>query len=334
MNFDVNQTEFTNDYQRIIWQYGTHIVPPEVSLADVEDEETCEGCMQIYNCTMEILEDMYNNPEEYIERPRWYAGDYLVWLLNKSKPIKHHRYEYERYLQKIPQFGFEYDADLNTWSNDRYPLFCEYFPRLVSLVKERKRNLGGYLDRRDFRLFAKRITLSIDDLLRPLSDTERRKFIELHEYAIAKGMKAEMKDPYTFRYTYKKIYSLILQNLPARISVPYRLDNGKHVSSQFERFIDVAESQPDNDALILYIQNNIGICDGCRYRAEGRKKPNERCGTWINIRGTKRLSSMCGAAISKYHRGKPYLVYTDEDIQMLKRMIDIRLIQLDIFQRS
>ena len=157
--------------------------------------------------------------------------------------------------------------------------------------------------------------------------------MELHDYAIAKGMKAEMKDPYTFRYVYKKLYSLTLHNLPVRISVPYRLDNGKHVPSQFERFIDAAESQPDNDALILYIQKNIGICDGCRYRAEGRKKPNERCGMWVNIRGSKRLSAMCNAAISKYHRGKPYLVYTDEDIKMLKRMIDIRIIQIDNFVR-
>jgi hypothetical protein len=329
MVFDPNQTAFANDCQRVIWQYGTHIVPPEVSLADVDDEETREGCMQIYDCTMEILADMYSRTEEYMERPRWYTGDYLVWLINGNKPIKHHRDEFTRYLQKIPQFGFSYDADLNAWSNERYPLFCEYFPRLVSLAKERKQNLGGYLDRRDFRLFAKRVTLTLDDLIRSLSDTERVFFMELHKYAIAKGMKVEMKDPYSFRYIYKKLYSLTLHNNPARISVQYRLDNGKHITGQFERFLEVAESQSDADELIKYIQSNIGICDGCRYRAEGRKKPEERCGQWVYIRGARRLSAVCNPGISKYHRGKPYLVYNDEDIRILKRMIDVRIEQID-----
>jgi len=331
MLFNPNQTKFLNDYQRIIWQYGTHIIPLEVSLADVEDRETREGCKQIYDCTMEILEDMYNHPEEYKERPRWYTGDYLAWLIADGKPIKHHRNEYLRYLKKIPQFGFSYDEDLNAWSNNRYPLFYEYFPRFVRLAKERRQNLGGYLDCRDFRLFAKKIVLSPNDLLRPYSDTERRYFIELHEYVIAKGMKVETKDLYTFRYVYKKLYSLALHNLPARISVLYRLDNSKYIPGQFKRFIDAAESQPDNDALIRYILNNIGICDGCRYRAGGRKKLNERCGMRVYIRGVKRLSAMCNPGISKYHRGKSYLVYNDEDILMLKRMIDIRIMQIDCF---
>jgi len=331
MLFNPNQTEFASDYQRIIWQYGTHIVPPEVSLADVDDPETREGCMQIYDCTMEILEDMYRHPEEYNpERPRWYTGDYLTWLVNSNTPIKHHRETFSRYLQKIPHFGFSYDQDINAWSNDRYPLFCEYYPRLVSLAKERKQNLGGYLDRRDFRLFAKRITLSLDDLLRPLSYIDRAYIRELHEYALSKGLKAEMKDPYTFRYLYKKLYSLTLGNNPAHVRVQYRLDNAKPIMGSFERFLEIAESQPDNDALVQYIKNNIGICDGCRYRAEGRKKSNERCGQWVEIRGARRLSAvMCTAAISKYHRGKPYIVYTDEDVQMLKRMIDIRIEQID-----
>lgn len=331
MLFDPNQTEFSNDYQLIIWQFGTHIVSPTVSLADVEDEETREGCMQIYDCTMEILTDMYNHPEEYTERPRWYTGDYLAWLTTGSKPMKKHSDEYSRYLQKIPQFGFEYDEDLNAWSNERYPLFFEYFPRLVSLAKERKQNLGGYLDRRDFRLFAKRILLTLDDLIRPLSNTERAYFRELHKYAVAKDMKVEMKDPYTFRYIYKKLYSFSLHNLPARISVPYRLDNGRFVPNQFERFLEAAEQQLDAGELIEYIKNNIGICDGCRYRAEGRKKPNERCGQWVDIHGTKRLLALCNTAISKYHRGKPFLIYKDEDIQMLKRMIDVRIAQVDKF---
>ena len=135
MFFDPNQTEFLNEYQRIIWQYGTHIVPPEVSLADIEDEEVREGCMQIYDCTMEILKDMYDHSEEYTERPRWYTGDYLAWLTTGSKPMKKHNDEFSRYMHKLPRFGFEYNKYLNVWSNERYPLFFEYFPRFVMQEK-------------------------------------------------------------------------------------------------------------------------------------------------------------------------------------------------------
>lgn len=254
MVFDLNQTEFSSDYQRIIWQFGTHIMPLDVSLADVDDPEIREGCMQIYDCTMEILADMYKHPEDYKERPRWYTGDYLAWLVNGNKPMKKHSEEFMRYTQVIPRFGFSYDEDLNAWTNERYPLFCEYFPRLVSLAKERKQNLGGYLDRRDFRLFTKRITLTLDDLLRPLSDTNRVYALELHIYALAKGMKVEMKDPYTFRYVYKKLYSLEIHNNPFGILIPYRLDNGKYVPRQFERFLEIAENQPDADEIVRYIQ--------------------------------------------------------------------------------
>jgi hypothetical protein len=325
MIFDVNQTEFTDDFQREVWRFGTHIVPLEVSLADVEDEETREGCKQIYDCTMEILADMYCHPEEYTQRPRWYTGDYLAWIAAGSKPMKKHSEEFSRYLRNIPQFGFIYDEDTEAWSNERYPLFFEYFPRLASLAKERKQNMGGYLDRRDFRLFARRIRLTLDDLLRPLADTERAYALELHAYAVAKGMKVEMKDPYTFRYIYKKLYSLEIHNNPFCVRVPYGLDNGRHVPGQFERFLAAAESQPDADELTRYIQGGICVCNSCN----GTKKPGERCSHWVEIHGARRLVAMCHPAISKYRRGTRNEAYYPEDIRMLKRMIDVRLAQID-----
>jgi hypothetical protein len=327
MFFDLNKTEFTSDYQREIWQFGVHITPPSVSLADVENEEVREGCMQIYDCTMEILSDMYNHSEDYKERPRWYTGDYLAWLVNGNKPMKKHSEEFSRYLKRIPQFGFAYNEDTKMWTNERYPLFCDYFQQLVSLAKERKQNLGGYLDRRDFRLFAKRILLTLDDLLRPLSDRNRAYALEMHNYALSKGMKVEIKDPYMCRYTYNKIYSVELHNNPFCVMVIYRLDNGKYVHDQFERFLSVIEQQPDEDELVRYIQGGICVCTGCH----GLHKANERCGKWINIHGARRLASMCHPAISKYRRGMQNLTYLDEDIHMLKRMIDVRVAQVDKF---
>ena len=329
MLFDPNQTQFASEYQRIVWQFGTHLVPPEISLADVADPEIREGCMQVYGCTMEILADMYNNPEDYApEPPRWYTGDYLAWLAMGRTPIKHHRENLLRCTRMISKFGFSYDESTKTLANARYPLFVEYFTRLVQLAKECKQNLGGYLDRRDFRLFARRVVLMLDDLLRPLSDAERAFAMEMHAYAIARGMKMEMKSPYTFRYVYKKLYSLELHNHPFEIAVPYSLDNGKRVPGQLEAFLAVAESQPDADALVRYIQGGIRVCTACN----GTKKANERCQCWVDIRGARRLSAACHPTISKYRRGARNPAYTEEDIQMLKRMMDIRIEQVDQFR--
>ncbi|NCA67708.1 MAG: hypothetical protein EOM87_06570 [Clostridia bacterium] len=241
--------------------------------------------------------------------------------------MKKHNDAFLRYLERIPRFGFSYDAYLDRWSNDRYPLFCDYFTRFVVLAKERKQNMGGYLDRCDFRLFSKRIILTLDDLMRPLSDIERAYCLELHKYAVSKGMKIDMKDPCFFRYIYKKLYSVEIQNNPLNVRVIYRLNNGKHIPDQFERYLAVVDNQTDKNELYNYIQGGICVCNACN----GIKKANARCGRWVDIKGARRLSSMCHPAISKYRRGTNNTAYTDKDIKMLKRMIDVRVEQIDQF---
>lgn len=325
MFFDRNQSDFISEKQRIIWQYGTHIVPLEVSLADVDDNETREACVQIYDCVIEILTDMYNNPEEYSEHPHWYTGYYLVCLANSENPTKKHSEEYSRYLKIIPRFGFIYNKDIGKWSNERFPLLFEYFPRFTQLDNERKKCLGGYIERLDFRIFAKKVKLTIDDILHPLPDAEREYCFEMHNHALSKGLKVQIKDPYCIRYIYKRLYSLEISNNPFRITVSYRLDNGKRVEDQFDRFFDVMNAQPDKDELIEYLKGGIRVCDACG----GKKKPNERCGKWVELNGSRRLISMCLSSVSKYRRGLRISDYNEDDIRILKRMLDIRIIQID-----
>lgn len=328
MLFEPNQTEFSCDYQREVWKLGICIVPLSVSLADLTEPEIREGCTQIYDCTMEILEDMYRHPDEYEPLiPRWFICDYFIWMIRGGVMLKH-RENYNRFLKLIPRFGFVWDDSLKAYSNERYPLFTTYLDEFAVLFKERKQNLGNYLTYRDFRLFTKRVVLTDDDLLRPLSDNYKKYFEELHHYALSIGAKVERKDPCTFRYIYKKLYILTLQSNPAIIEIPYRLNNGCHISGQFERFLKAAESQPDNDILIEYIKDNIDVCNGCH----NSKKPEQRCGLWVEIRGVRRRSTICHASINKYaHRNRKNNVYTTEDVQMLKRMMDIRIKQIDEF---
>lgn len=48
MLFDPNQTQFQNDYQQEVWRIGIHVVPPEVSLAETQDDTVKAGCMEMY----------------------------------------------------------------------------------------------------------------------------------------------------------------------------------------------------------------------------------------------------------------------------------------------
>lgn len=89
----------------------------------------------------------------------------------------------------------------------------------------------------------------------------------MHDHALSKGLKVQIKDPSCVRYIYKKLYSLEISNNPFRVTVLYRLDNGKRIDDQFERFLDVVNEQPDKDELIEYLKGGIRICDAC-----GRKK--------------------------------------------------------------
>jgi len=177
---------------------------------------------------------------------------------------------------------------------------------------------------------AKRIKPTLDDLLRPLPDTEQAYFLELHQYAIAKGMKVKIENEAYFRYAYKKLYSLVLRTNPTRIIVPYEL---KNIPDKFERFLEIAENQPDADALIKYMQDSIGVCDGCAANVVSRERDKKKgikksCGYyWVDIRGAKQLSCFA-STINKYRYGKD-TIYTDEDIQLLKRMVDIRIMQID-----
>jgi len=326
MIFDPNQTDFANDSQCKVWQHGIQIVPPEVSLANIEDEELREGCMQIYQCVMEIYADMYQYSEDYEERPDWYVGFYLLWIANSTTPQKKFQKTFAAFLQRIPQFGFTFAHDINAWTNERYPLFCEYYPRFADAYKMRKQNMGNYLQHLDFRLFLKKFSFTFDDILRPLPHNEREWFLALRNYAIASGMKEKKQSKDMFRYTYKNLVALELRSNTARVTVPYGLKD----ISDFELFLKAVESQPDADALVKYIQDNIQFCDGCAANVASRAKEKEKkkCGYYkVAIRDKIRLSCAASSiATSQYSRPNKI---SDTDIPMLKRMVDVRIWQLN-----
>lgn len=365
MLFDVNQSVFASEYQKKVWQNAIQIIPPEISLGDIADTGTVEGCTQIYSCIMQILTDMYNAPDgygninvnEYIcacfdwFRFRCQNGHSeeggAVWSVYGE--VRKEKLDfYIGVFDSLSQFGFrlspgeyvksERKGYINisgekpfVLSNDIYPLFLKYWA-VFREVFAKKKKFGPQLCFLDFRLLAPRYKCTTADLLRPLPDKYKRYFKELYEYALSKGAKQESAPNSCYlRYSYKKLYILVLGNNPPTVEVPYRLSNGGHISGELERFLEQAEAQADSDSLVTYIQKNIAVCNGCRIRKEGIKPVNERCGRWVWIRDKRRYVNMCHTAVSKHHHGERLRVYDEQDIVMLKRMIDIRIAQIDAY---
>jgi len=172
---------------------------------------------------------------------------------------------------------------------------------------------------------------SINDLFDKKTQDEIHIFKELHNYAIKNNLKLETHNQYRrYRYSYKKEYVLVLDPY---IAVQYNNQYSKKRNSwdSFDLFLKIIEKQPDKNKLIKFIQKEICLCHSCKYRKIGPKKEEECCGHWLDIYGVRRKAAACHPEISKCHLDKEFQTYSNMDIKMLKRMIDIRILQIDMY---
>jgi hypothetical protein len=172
---------------------------------------------------------------------------------------------------------------------------------------------------------------SIDDFLRTQSDKNKMYFIDLHKYAIDKGAKIETHNQYRrYRYIYKNEYILLFEMRPS-IIVPYNNQYSRKRDSwvSFNLFMTEVVKQHDKDELIRYIQNKICVCSACSDRKVGPKKNGECCGHWLDIYGIKRMAASCHPEIEISLNPKESQGSIDYDIKMSKRMMDIRVMQID-----
>lgn len=322
MTFDVNQTEFPSEFQKKVWIMGKRVLPLEVTLTDIDDLETREGCIQIYNFTQEILEDMYINPSKYTDnRPFTYSVYLFNWMLRDGAvpsenglcwiiPVS--QKNFENHFSYLAPFGFTYvdKGEYKIMSNDKYPLLLKYWRIMEQLGPKGSAERWGYIQICDFRLFSKTRKNTLDDLLRTISDRNRLYFKELHDYVINKGAKRE-PNINGGSYKYKNERVLVFDQNISCILIPY--------FGQLERFINEAKKQPDKEKLISYIQNELVLCRNC-----GSKNCSGRS---VEVEGVKRMICVCHEEIGKLH--KPDFEYNDDDITMLKRLIDIKFSLID-----
>jgi len=177
----------------------------------------------------------------------------------------------------------------------------------------------------------KKHKMGINDLLKTKTQEEGI-YKDLHDYAISKNLKLETNNKYRrFRYSYKKEYVLVLDPY---ISVQYNNQYSKKRNSweSFDLFLKIVEKQSDKNELIKFIQKEICLCHSCAYRKIGPKNDDECCGHWLNIYGVKRKVASCHPEFSKCHLKKELQIYTDYEIKLLKRMIDIRILQIESYE--
>ena len=176
---------------------------------------------------------------------------------------------------------------------------------------------------------------SIDDYLIIEDDKVKQYCKKLYDYAVRKGAKIEnYRYPYRFRYVYKKEQVLVFETRTPYIAIPYnnQYSDKRNSWDCFKLFMIEVEKRPDKDELIEYIQKEICVCGACSKRKAGPKKDEDRCGHWLDIYGMKRFAAACHPEISKAHLPKEKREYTDYDIQMLKRLMDVRFAQIDNYQ--
>ena len=330
MLFDPNQAEFPSPRHKAIWDEGRRIVPLEVSLADIADPEMREGCMQIYNWTQDYFARIYANPEQFAGYTPHGMFRLLDDVAESNFIVSEKKFQQltnlrKNHLSDLPLVGLEIvDGPVHKMLvNREYPLFCKYFKLFYDAAYRKKLNRLDYLTCNDFRVLAPKYQRTFDDLLRTLPDTLKAYAAEMNDYALAKGAKLETHIYYAFfKYKYKKENLLMLKRnswrrTPLDIAVPY---------GSLDEFLALAEAQPDGAALIAYIQKEMCLCDAC----DGGKNASTRCAKhWVTIDGARRLPAGCHRDISKWKASKRNLEYSDYDIQMLKRMIDIRVMQIE-----
>jgi len=328
MRFDVNQTDFPSEFQRDIWQRGIKVMPLEISLTGIDDPDTREGLTQVYNFTLDLFRDMYDNPEKY--KPDNYKD--INTMENFLRTAISGQFDDSR-LNLLASTGYSRSGDGNI-INDKYPLLLKYASDFISLVfKKTPKAPGknwGIILKCDFRCFSKVKTRGIEDLLYTLSDQNRVCFKELHDYVTAKGAK---KEPGRYRYKHKNEHIICFDWEPS-ILISYRLKNG----NSLKKFIAEVNIQPDKNELLSYIQNKTSICNHCgtstckAYVEFFICTPNDSIRHHHFKDVDKSKIKIEGIEFNRgcfYHPDEITQPFTSNATKIMKRLIDIRFAQIE-----
>jgi hypothetical protein len=341
MLFDVNQTEFQSEIHRAIWAIGKSIVPFEISIAEIIDIDLINGLRQVYDFSIDILSEMYENPGKYglidgkncLDRTGSVTSFYRflnnlihsqkVQLNNNDWIVITEQINDINKLNLLIPMGIVYvnDNGVTTIKSIKYPLFLKYFYMCYEASIRRKVNCFWYIVSCDFRIFNKKFGLKLNDILMVLSDKDKSLVLELHNHLLSKGIKPKSRK-YYYRVTYEYNNQFVMNTeILGSTYLFFQVSLGKNQWDKDYNFIvNEIENSPNKDELIKYVVKNITCCNLCF----GSKSKKDRCERWGDIFGNRRL--LCFEfCLSNKKKSERNIIYHDYDIKMLKQFLDLRI---------
>ena len=345
--FDKNQTEFPSDAQYKIWRWGVHILPLDITLpAEVKNtlgDDLAGGCVQMRECLLEIMNDMYNRAEpispsfilEFMIEMNLYGeleGYNIVYPLDiwEEKIAKKLTYRKDKKMDArvdmrkkaldIAGIKIENIDDRVVISSKKYPKMFLPMYKLAKL-KLKEKNVDNCFTYCDFRYLDKNYKYNIyQNALVFLSDEGLQIIGLIDKYASRYGFKKKMSTKsfckkYSLDYYYKD--QLILRvscgassfdNHAAKVFLrfysPYIVNNPQ---SNKDIFFDLLNQEPHEykDLFFKHMQR----CAACR-TCKG--------GDVVDIVGKKsRICNYNGLSFTKHMELK--------DMPFIERMLDLRI---------
>jgi hypothetical protein len=341
MDFDKDREVFVSEKQMQLWDLGRNLIPSEISLADIKDDDFKECCLQLYQCAYDSYSDALNNMELYSE----YDSNFFIsmmcclvecselldngsLLINERKNFKSYKTvvgDTERFRIFERQGIFiEKDDGVSLVSSRKYPgslkaLYRMYHeePKCVKYDYQR----AIYLSRCDFRIFTKGFSPDFNDLLRPLPDKHRKCLLELHHHAISRRAKPDKRSYLDIQcYTYMGHH--VMDVHPDKIVMMLTHKGDLHDfpcdnNDRYNNFINEVKNSEQADKLIPFCIENVRYCSWCRKSL----KDSPRCHIWLDIFGSRQM--LCKAGVIEIKN------IDLQNVWIYKQLLDIRIKVID-----
>jgi len=348
MYFDRNQTEFPSAIHRAIWAVGKNIIPFEKSTAEIKDPEILEACKQVYTFSMKLYSTMYAHPERFhLSYGRNYLqanGAVTSFIRELASFFQSRSCSFEKNtvtltpsicdekgyatIQHLTLLGITLTNKDNctVLYSEQYPDLFHGFKLLFDGSLRRKVNCEFYYIACDFSVILPRYRRTPEDKWLTLSDKEKRHAMELHLFLKEHSIKPE---PHAYFervvYRYKKETILVSEGT---IYPFFQVWLGKNIHDPaYLHLVHLIEESHDPkyiQEMQAYIADQLTACNACY----GSKRYDKRCGYFADVFGHRRR--LCFEfCLSKKKKNEQNKAYSDYDIDMLKRFIELRIRTID-----
>lgn len=298
MKFDKNQKTFENYMQERIWEYGTRLVPLDITLPYVSDTLR-DSCIDLYNFNSNLLEDMYHHYDEYGLAPDYEKDSindkkrvdfyfyYLKGLTNLvgdqcKMPTKKYMAHAKKFNQKsidaLSRHGLkvEINDDITTVSNTVYPkMFAAIEEVNKAGFSNYKVNCSSYYIHCDFRALMK-YNRTYKDLFHVLSDKDRSIAEALHQYAAERNIKP-VNCTYFHRVEYKlKGKIVFIMDLADKNYLKINIGFANLHSAPYDHICSQIEGYDDADTFKKFCLKHLAkYCQNCNPACQNKTKPKD-----------------------------------------------------------